>query len=90
MSRVRISTTVDAERLARLRRLLQVSDSRLVDRALAALVEDLEREALERYPYDHDPDLSWVAPPLPALPYDGGVPASVLELAEARRRALSR
>ncbi len=90
MARVRISTTVDAERLARVRRLLQESDSRLVDRALVALLEDLERqreqEVLRQHPYDGDPDLSWHAQPSPALPYDGEIPAEVLELAEQRRR----
>lgn len=88
---MRISTTVDGERLARSRALLQVSDSQLLDRALAALLEDLEdqreRVALERQPYDDDPDLAWEIEPPPPLPYDGVVPAEVLALAQDRRRA---
>lgn len=89
MARVRISTTVDAEQLARIRQLTGLSDSRLLDRALARLLDDLEHErelaALERHPYDEDPDLAWRAPPLPSLPYDGDVPQEVVELAERRR-----
>lgn len=91
MARVRISTTVDGARLARSRQLLQTSDSQLLDRALAALLQDLERErereALSRHPYEDDPDLSWRTEPPPALPYDGAIPTEVLELAEERRRA---
>lgn len=90
MSRVRISTTVDEGRLQRCRRLLGLRDSKLVDRALAALIEEVEatheREALDAQPYDDDPELAWEAPPGPALPYDGEVPAAVTELAERRRR----
>ncbi len=88
MARVRISTTVDGERLARARALTGVSDGKLVDRALVALLEDLEAErelaALDRHPYDDDPDLRWEAPPGPALPYDGEVPADVIALARRR------
>ena len=91
MTRVRISTTVDAERLERARALLAMSDSRLLDRALAALLDQFEaaRElaALDRQPYDEDADLTWRTAPPPPLPYDGDVPDDVLALAEARRRA---
>ncbi len=91
MARTRISTTVDARRLDDVRRRLGVPDSEIVDRALAVLVEQLdalhEQVALEEQPYEADPDLAWDAPPGPDLPYDGQVPAEVLELAAARRRA---
>lgn len=90
MARMRISTTVDAQRLAAARRLLPGTDSRLLDRALAALVEQLEAErelaALTNHPYEDDPDLAWPAPPGPDLPYDGDVPADVMRLAQRRRR----
>jgi hypothetical protein len=91
MARVRISTTVDGPLLERSRRLLGMSDGQLVDRALAALVEEVEtrqeQAALDEHPYEDDPDLSWEAPSGPALPYDGDVPAEVLELARRRRGA---
>lgn len=91
MSRVRISTTVDAEQLERCRRVTGLATSRLVDRALRALAEELERErelaALDRLPYEDDTDLSWEAPPGADLPYDGAVPDEVRRLAAARRRA---
>ena len=91
MSRVRISTTVDADDLAAARRLLPGSDSRLLDRALAALVEQLEGErevaALTAHPYEDDPELAWQAPLGPDLPYDGDVPDDVMKLARQRRRA---
>lgn len=90
MSRVRISTTVDAEQLARCRRLAGLTTSKLVDHALRVLADELERErelaALERLPYEEDPDLSWEVPPGPDLPYDGDVPDDVRRLASARRR----
>lgn len=90
MTRVRISTTVDAERLRTCRRLLAVPDSKLIDRALALLIEEIEgrRElaVLEAQPYESDPELSWVVPAGPDLPYDGDVPADVLRLAESRRQ----
>jgi hypothetical protein len=90
MSRVRISTTVDGERLAACRRMLETSDSKIVDRALATLVEVLEGrqelDALEAQPYQDDPDLAWQPPQGPDLPYDGDIPAEVARLA-ARRRA---
>ncbi|HVE46434.1 MAG TPA: hypothetical protein VNA57_06770 [Acidimicrobiales bacterium] len=94
MARVRISTTVDAEQLARCRRLAGLTTSRLVDRALRVLADELERErevaALERLPYEDDPDLSWEAPLGPDLPYDGEVPDGVRRLAAARRRRADR
>ncbi len=89
MTRERISTTVDRDRLAACRRLLGTSDSLLIDRALSALLEALEaerdRQALA-LPYHEDPDLAWEAPPAPALPYDGEIPEDVIRLAEARRK----
>ena len=62
----------------------------MLDQALAALVAQLEAEhelaALTDHPYEDDPDLTWVAPPGPDLPYDGAVPADVMKLAQRRRR----
>ncbi len=90
MSRARISTTVDATSLGRARQLLPGADSRLLDRALLALIEDLEEDrelaALAALPYEDDPDLAWEAPPGPDLPYDGEVPEDVIQLALQRRR----
>ena len=90
MSRVRISTTVDATSLERARQLLPGADSRLLDRALLALIDDLEEDrelaALAALPYEDDPDLAWEAPPGPDLPYDGEVPDDVIQLALERRR----
>lgn len=89
MNRVRISTTVDADELARCRRLFGPGTSKLVDRALRALAEELEQErelaALEHHPYEEDPDLVWTVPPGPDLPYDGEVPKEVQQMARARR-----
>lgn len=89
MKRVRLSTTVDAQLLAGARRLVPGPDSRLVDLALAALVEQVEGEreleALAAHPYEADPDVSWPAPAGPDLPYDGPVPADVRRLAQRRR-----
>jgi hypothetical protein len=90
MTRERLSTTVDGDRLRRARALFgDRPDSELVDRALTLLIRDLdaerERRVLRDAPYEHDPDLLWQAPDGPALPYDGDVPAEVLELARERR-----
>lgn len=94
MSRVRISTTVDGARLERARRLAQGSDSVLLDRALALLIEhheaELERLAFALHPYADDPELDLGdadADAWDALPYDGEVPPEVIELALARRAA---
>jgi len=88
---MRISTTVDGTTLDRCRRLVGGSTSALVDRALALLLDHLEHErelaAIDRYPYEDDPELSWTAPPGPDLPYDGAVPSDVRRLAAARRKA---
>jgi len=69
--------------------MLDEPDSRILDRALAALIEVLEGThevaALTAHPYDDDAELSWAAPPVTALPYDGDVPADVAALAAARR-----
>lgn len=90
MKRVRVSATVDGERLATAARLTGTTGSRLLDLALAALIEQLEsaRElaALADRPYKDDPDLRWQAPPGPDLPYVGTVPDDVLALAQARRQ----
>ena len=90
MTRVRISTTVDAERWATTRRLVGGPGSQVVDRALAALIEQVdsehERAALTAHPYDADDNLGWQAASVPDLPYDGPVPQDVRDMA-ARRRA---
>lgn len=90
MNRMRVSTTIDADAFERARRLLPGPDSRLLDRALLALIDALEAEresaALARHPYDDDPDLAWVAPAGPDLPYDGEIPEEVAKLARQRRR----
>ena len=86
---MRISTTVDGERLQRCRTLLGVADSEIVDRALAVLLDELvadsEVAAMEALPYEDDADLTWHAPSGPDLPYDGEVPAEVDALARRRR-----
>lgn len=89
MNRVRISTTVDATTWKAARCLLSGSNSEVVEAALLALIENLEAEkeraALAAHPYGEDPDLAWVAPPGPPLPYDASVPDEILRLAEQRR-----
>jgi len=89
--RVRISTTVDAAQRAAARQRAGLPDSRLIDRALAALLDQLDAEmelaAIERDPYHGDDELDWAAPPVPSLPYDGDVPADVLAAVAARRAA---
>lgn len=91
MNRVRISTTVDGERLARCRKLAGDGDSRMLDQALDALIDRLEgrreAEALDANPYADDPDLVWTAPEGPDLPYDGDIPLDVRQLAAKRRRS---
>lgn len=67
-----------------------MNDGQLVDQALDALLNEFETRqehaALDEHPYEDDPDLSWEAPPGPSLPYDGAVPAEVIELARKRRQ----
>jgi len=91
MARVRISTTVDAGQWEQSRKLLGLPASKIVDKALRALLEQLEAQrdldALEKFPYEQDPDLSWSVAPSESLPYDGDVPAEVLRLAAKRRRS---
>lgn len=62
----------------------------MFDRALAALIEEIEgaaeHAALDAYPYDADPDLAWTAGEGPPLPYDGKVPPEILARARAKRR----
>lgn len=69
---------------------MDATDSQIIDRALAALLEQLEEErelaALSAAPYEDDPDLAWTSPPGPDLPYDGDVPDEVLRLAAKRRK----
>jgi len=93
MTRVRVSTTVDAEVLSALRSSLGVSDSELLDRAMRRLLDEVEgaaeRAALAAAPYEHDADLAWGVPVSP-LEYDGDVPPDVLALAQARRQSSRR
>jgi hypothetical protein len=67
---MRILTTVDSDRLATCRRLLQTNDSTQIARALAAQIDELETEAEQRalaaFPYEEDPDLAWQAPSSPS------------------------
>jgi hypothetical protein len=90
MARIRISTTVDEARLTRCRDLVDEPDSRLIDRALQALLDELEGsaevKALEAQPYDEDPELAWGASDGPPLAYDAKVPDEVLARARAMRR----
>jgi hypothetical protein len=85
MSRVRISTTVDGERLARGRQLVDGTDRQLLDEALDALIVAHERAALRAQPYEDDLDLTGPTFDGPVLPYDGEIPEDVLRLAEERR-----
>ena len=89
--RVRISTTVDQERLDEARRRTGDRDSELMDRALAALLDALDAEAelraLEAAPYDIDPELAMPKAAAGADDYDGEVPSSVMRLATRRRAA---
>lgn len=70
-----------------------MADGRLLDRALVALVQELEevRESavLTAQPYEDDPELAWLAPDGPDLPYDGEIPREVVELSRRRRRQQS-
>jgi hypothetical protein len=91
MKRVRISTTVDGERLAESRRRFGGPDSKLFDRALRAFLDELDAEqelsGLTAEPYERDPDLSWELPAAPGLPYEGPVPPDVVRLGKRRRAA---
>lgn len=90
---MRISASVDAQRMDEARHLSGATGSRLFDLALAALVERLQAEretaVLAEHPYDADPEVAWHAPQGPDLPYDGDIPADVRVLAARRRRAES-
>lgn len=81
---------MDAQQLATVRRLLGAPDSRILDRALKALIDEVEEvqelAALAAQPYEDDPDVSWAPVPGADLPYDGDVPAEVLRMAAQRRR----
>ena len=94
MRRVRISTTVDSDLLARARASVPgTNDAALMDRALEELTRQVEqkheREVLARLPYDLDPELNLPQAPLPdGIPYDGPIPVDVQQLADERRRQL--
>ena len=92
MTRMRISTTVDADRLADARARSGLRDSELFDRALELLIRrlviDAELSSLDRFPYELDSDLDvGDAPgdPEGALRYDGDVPERIQQLALERR-----
>ena len=89
--RVRISTTIDGERLEAARLRLGRRDSELFDLALIALLDTLDQEdelaAIEAHPYDKDPDLVVSVPQPFDESYDEAVPESVRLLAEQRRAA---
>jgi hypothetical protein len=95
MTRSRISTTVDAITLERARALVGTNDAAMLDRALHALISEVESEkeiaALRDLPYDSDADLALpAASPATDLPYDGDVPTEILEIARRRRSARRR
>ncbi len=89
--RVRISTTIDGERLEAARLRSGRRDSELFDLALIALLDTLDQEdelrAIETQPYDRDPDLVLAVPQTFDERYDGAIPESVRLLAEERRAA---
>jgi hypothetical protein len=92
MTRARISTTVDAEKLADARARFGGRDADLFDQALelwlrTELIEH-ERRAILARPYDDDPDLrvQTTEHTIADLPYDGEPPESVRRLAELRRK----
>ena len=91
--RVRISTTVDQERLNEARARSGDRDSELMDRALAALLDALDAEAelraLEVAPYALDPELAMPDAGAGADDYDGVVPSNIMRLAKRRRAARS-
>lgn len=97
MARARISTSVDAAQLEKARSLSDLRDSELFDRALTLFVRqstiDHEIAALERIPYDADPELVMGDAPndsVDELPYDGEVPEEILRIAAERRRRRNR
>lgn len=90
MPRERISTTVDAKRLALARSLVAMRDADIFDRALDALIANIEAErekdALTRFPYEGDAELALPdVVPGEGLSYEGEVPEEVLKLARQRR-----
>lgn len=91
MNRVRVSTTIDGDRLSRARELTSVRDSELFDLAIDALLQALiarrETEAIGRFPYHADPELHMGRGAGDAdneLDYTGGVPPEVRALAKKR------
>lgn len=97
MNRVRVSTTVDSEKLKQAEALVGAPRSALFDAALAALIEKRldaqEIAALSANPYQRDSELflpkseiDWDV----ELPYDGEIPPNVVALAKRRRRAKAR
>ena len=89
--RVRISTTIDGDRLEAARLRSGRRDSELFDLALIALLDTLDQEdelrAIEAHPYDQDPHLAVSVPQTFDESYDGAIPESVRLLAEQRRSA---
>ena len=97
MNRVRISTTVNGITLEAARKQLGLRDADLFDRALKAVLREsliaAELVALERHPYESDPELRMPEPRRSPLQTDDTanqkVPARVQKLAQ-RKRALRR
>jgi hypothetical protein len=89
MDRMRISTTVDGISLTHARALFAGRDAEMLDRALGALIDELETQreitALRAHPYENDPMLDLPLMESPDAPYDGAVPAHVVALAQKRR-----
>lgn len=92
MNRVRVSTTVDATQLNRARDLGFARDSELLDAALVALLEldeaQRERRAYADHPGGMDPELDLGVTTIDwdrEVPYDGDIPAAVVDLATQRR-----
>ena len=91
--RIRVSTTVDNERLTLARKQTGLPDSELIDLALEALLERAERDAedlaLGEHPYHRDSELiglpaGWPASAPPLDDYDDAVPADIVALFASR------
>ena len=93
--RTRVSTTVNNDWLIAARSKTGLPDSQLIDLALSALLERVERDAEDRAlnesPHPLDDDLAalptgWPAEAPPLDGYDGSVPDDVVALFAERKR----
>lgn len=93
--RTRVSTTVNNDWLIAARSKTGLPDSQLIDLALSALLERVERDAEDRAlnesPHHLDDDLAalptgWPAEAPPLDGYDGSVPDDVVALFAERKR----